>query len=40
MNLLSGEIYQGSDKPEITDRNTYIIWDNPRYEESEDGWYA
>jgi len=36
----SGYIYQSGGKSEITDRNTCIIWDNPHYEETEDGCYV
>lgn len=35
---VAGNVYQSGGKLEITDRTAYILWDNPHYEEDDDGW--
>ena len=35
---VSGNVYQSGGKPEINDSTVCILWDNPQYEESADGW--
>ena len=35
---VAGNVCQSGGKPETSDRNVYILWDNPQYEDDDDGY--